>query len=214
MPIYQYECEITKEVIEEIVSLSLADQMEIDCPIHCRKFIEKASDSFRTNLERTHPIHYAHKIWSLPARTDLGAPTRVFINNRTGEMFTPISRFDQPPKGYREEQLKDSFQRTKFEKEYQRKLDATNEIVTHQLESQKAATTKNRHDDLNARMNAVQREIDPVTGEQVEFTLDHREKEVLKKAMNRTKKKKFRPRSSDFKFAINHNDRSNIDEVK
>lgn len=214
MPIYEFECEFTGDIKEVILPLSEADNDRMFCPIHCRPYVEEYKEKFVTNMGRRFPLHSAVKIWSLPARTDLGAPTRVFINNRTGEIFTPISKSDQAPIGYHEEQLKDSIQRSKFEKEYQRKLDATNEIVTHELESQKAAITKRRHDDINSRMNAVQRETDPVTGKEVEYTLDHRDKEVLKKAMNRTKKKKFRPRTSDFKFAVNHNNRNNLDEVK
>lgn len=200
MPIYEFECPIHGR-FEKILSLSDADIPSVFCE-H-----STAANRIKCGMSSV-------RCWSLPARTDLGAPTRVFINNRTGEMFTPISKYDQAPRGYHEEQLKDSIQRSKFEKEYQRKLDATNEVVTHELESQKAAITKRRHDDINARMNAVQRETDPVTEKEVEYTLDHRDKEVLKKAMNRTKKKKFRPRTSDFKFAVNHNDRNNLGEVK
>lgn len=217
MPIYQYSCEITGQVVEQILPLEFADYIEIDCPIHCRKSIEADGEGFKTHLEKTHPMHYAQKIWSLPGNIQIGSPTKIFINNKTGEIFTPFSRHDKPPNGYHEKELKSPIERSKFEKEQQRRADAENQLTSHVLDSMKSEARKNRHDNLKAKMNAVQREeIEGPDGkkETIEFTLDHKDKSLLNKAMQRSNKKPKKEKKTDVKFAINHYNPSNMDQVK
>lgn len=202
MPIIEYKC-LEGHITEVIYHLSDYPYPEKigceDCAIFCGS------------------VEFAEKIWSLPGNIQIGAPTKVFINNKTGEIFTPFSKYDRPPSGYHEKELKSPIERSKFEKEQQRRTDAENQLTSHVLDSMKSEARKNRHDNLKSRMNAIQREeVEKPDGkkEVVEFTLDHRDKALLSKAMERSKKKPKKEKKTDVKFAINHYNPSNMDQVK
>lgn len=208
MPIYEFECKVTGETIEKLFSLSQAHVTLMKCPIH------SVNDCVKKNLPMA---HLAQRIWSLPGNIQIGSPTKIFINNKTGEIFTPFSKHDKPPNGYHEKELKSPIERSKFEKEQQRRADAENQLTSHVLDSMKSEARKNRHDNLKAKMNAIQREeVERPDGkkEVVEFTLDHRDKSLLNKAMQRSNKKPKKEKKTDVKFAINHYDPSNMDQVK
>ncbi len=194
MPIYEFEC-AKHGVFERILPISFANQKtsecdEPDCLISCER------------------------VWSRPGNIQIGQPTRMFINQKNGEVFSPFSRFDKPPAGYKEIELKGPTERSKFEKEQQRRTDAQNQYTSHMLDTLKNESRKRRHDDLSAKMNAVQREVDPATGETVEFTLETRDKELLKRTMNRTKKRPAREKKSEMMLAVNHFDKNNMDQMK
>lgn len=200
MPIYEFECSEGHK-IEKIFNIS-------ECPdkIPCED-----CSMFGGSME------FMEKVWSVPGNIQIGQPTKMFINTRTGEPFAPMSRYDKPPSGYKEIELRNPIERAKFEKEQQRRTDASNQFTSHMLDSLKSEARKNRHDNLNSRMNAIQREefVDKDGKTQVqEFTLDHKDKELVKKAMERSKKRSRREKKSNVMIAANHYDKNNLDEIK
>jgi hypothetical protein len=196
MPIYEFECPLDKRRFEVILGIDMADKKKFICT--CDSPI----------------LHMAERIWSLPGNVQLGEATKIFVNNQTGDVFTPVSRFDKPPKGYHAKELKGPIERTKFEKEQQHRVDGRNQFISHHLDSLKSEARKNRQDDTKARLNSVQREVlpNPQTGkdEVVEYSLDHKEKALLKNAMERSNRKKRKEKKSDVLLAINHQDSSNV----
>lgn len=198
MPIYEFECPV-HGIFEVIADLKFCDIKYAKCTIN------------ETCAE------ICIKVWSIPGNIQIGSPTKVFVNNKTGEIYTPFSRYDKPPSGYHEQELRNPIERSKFEREQQRRVDAENQLTSHVLDSMKSQARKNRHDNLKARQNAVQRETytDHEGKEQkVEFTLDHKDKELLNKAMERSKKKPRKEKKSDVMLAINHYNPSNMDQIK
>lgn len=200
MPIYEFECPV-HGIFETILPL-ISSELKL---IQCGWAVDRNNFCYEA----------ATKVWSIPAGDlSIGKPTRIFINERTGEPFSPLKPYDKPPRGYREVELRNPSERSKFEKEQQRRIDVQNQLTSHILDSMKSEARKNRHDNLNAKMNAIQREKDPVTGETVEFTLDYKDKALVKKAMERSKKKKVKEKTSNAVIAINHYNSSNLDEIK
>lgn len=200
MPLYEYECP-AGHITEKLFPINNSP-VQIDCP--------RCWDWGRE-------IKTADKIWSVPGNIQIGLPTRIFMHHKTGEVFTPFSRFDKPPAGYIEKELKDPIARSKFEKEQQRKVDAENQLTSHVLDSMKSQARNNRHDNLKAKMNAIQRET--ITNregkeETIEFTLDHKDKQLINKAMERSKNKPRKEKKTEVKLAINHYNPSNMDQVK
>lgn len=201
MPIYEFECPIHGR-FEIILPLTKSNSKFAFCG-----FPNKDEQGFACGIK-------AERIWSLPGNIQIAKPTRMFVNNKDGSVFSPIKESDKPPKGYHEIELKGPAERSKFEKEQQHRIDGQNQLTSHILDSMKSEARKNRHDNLKSRMNAIQREVDPNTGKEIEFTLDHKDKALIEKAMNRSKKKPMKEKKSNVMLAVNHDDRSNLDEVK
>lgn len=200
MPIMEYECPAGH--ITEKIFLFSNTPIIIDCPI-C------------WNIEKV--LRTASKIWSLPGKIDIAPPTKIFVNNKTGDIFTPQSRYDKPPNGFHEKELRNPIERSKFEKEQQHKVNARNQTMSHALDSLKSEARKRRHDNLNAKMNAIQKEEfvnKEGKKETIEFTLEEKDKLLVKKAMERSKKKPIKEKQSNVMLAINHQNSSNMDEVK
>lgn len=187
MPIYEFQC--VKGHITETIVLSNYLSNHILCP--------DMSNDMRCGLP-------AERIWSAPANIQIGKPTRVFQNPANGKTIVASSDYDKPPYGYIETQLSGPIERSRFEKEEQRKLDITNEIVTRQLENTRLATKKNRHDDLKANMSRLAAESDNPSGAEA----------FIKSAMNRKKKPKHGARKSEVKLAVNHNNANNMSDAK
>lgn len=202
LPIYQYKCVLSEEIIELILPLSDSDRRRVVCPIHYpSQFTSERKNIIEINYSL---YHDAEKVWSAPANIQIGKPTRVFQNPSNGKTIVASSDYDKPPYGYIETKLSGPIERSRFEKEQQAKLDITNEIVTHQLETTREATKKNRHDDIRANMSKLAAESDNPSGAEA----------FIKAAMNRKKKPKHGPRKSEVKLAINHNNSNNMSEAK
>ncbi len=178
MPIYEYQCEKTGFTFEVIFKSwkGFALLNKIQCQIHTDQ-------------------HEAEKIWSTPANINIGKPTVVFKNPKTGDLLVATHDQDAPPFGYVKEELKNPIERSKFEKEAQTRKNAENEVTTEYLRSQHAQTRRNLHADLNARMS--------------EFPNDGT-REFLKESMNRRSKRKFPEKKTDVKLTVNHTDSSNL----
>jgi hypothetical protein len=221
MPIYEYQCVKNPEhIFEKFYKLEDSDRKYVQCSIcfsiKCKEHgVENPTDaniSLRSMIYVRTPL--AERIWSIPGNISIGKPTRVFIDQRTGQTFTPTSEYEKAPRGCREIELKNPIERSKFEHEQQTITDAKNEVISHSLNSMREEATRKRHDDLKARMNTIQRDIDPISGEEVRYSLDEKSKDLLKKSMNRSNQKKEKIKKSDVMLAINHTDRSNLTEVK
>lgn len=191
MPIYVYECDETGERFEEIHSLDFADIQKVRCKFH--------KEGLRIITDK----HLATKVVAAPANIQLGKPTRVFINPGNGKTQIAISEHQPAPWGFQEVLLRDPIERAKFEKSEQQRLDVTNEIVTHQMETAKAESTKARHADINANMGTLAADSDNPTAAEA----------LIKAAMSRPKKKKAGPRKSEGILAVNHMDSSNMQDV-
>ena len=190
MPIYEFECPLGHRR-ERIFYVN-------ECPnsVECHTAIEEVYCSLK-----------AERVWSAPANIQIGKPTKVFLNPRTGATQIATSEHEKAPRGFVTRELSGPIERSRFEKEEQRKLDVTNEIVTHQLDAQKEETRKNRQADTLSNLSKLAAESDNPAG------AEH----LIKKALERTRRKKRiteRPRRSEVHLAVNHQDSSNIGEVK
>lgn len=186
MPIYEFECD--KGHRTEGLYISLFTKKEMVC-----QFLINNIPCGRK----------AEKVWSAPANIQIGKPTRVFENKHTGETMVASSDYDQPPKGCTIRELKGPIERSKFEHEEQIKLNMTNAIVTAQIEEQRAATKKNRHDDINSNLSKLASDSDNPSGAEA----------MIKSAMKRNRPKK-NPRRSEVHLAVNHSNASNLSEAK
>lgn len=183
MPIYEFECEAGH--ITETIVLSKYLQNHILCPK-----IEKETEEgiARCSLP-------AERIWSAPANINIGKPTIIFKNKLTGEFDIATNEHQTPREGFVKEELRNPIERSKFEREAQKRRNAENEITTEYLKTQHAETRKNRHAEINAKMSTF-----PNDGT----------REFLKKVMERKSKRKFPEKKSDVKLTVNHTDSSNL----
>jgi hypothetical protein len=213
MPLYEFECP-AGHITEKIFSIKDCPNI-IDCSYKVDRKIQSVSGTNKSIVMDC--LLPAEKIWSIPGNIQLGEPTKVFVNNKTGDVFTPATKSDRPPKGYHEKELKGPIERTKFEKEQQHRVNGRNQFMSHHLDLLKSEARKNRQDDTKARMNAIQREevVNPQSGktETIEYSLDHKEKALLKKAMERSAKKPMKEKKSEVKLAVNHSNTSNMADI-
>ncbi len=186
MPIYQYECCLTGEIGEVIFPISEANKKYITCPTH------------KNSVDR----HVAEKIWSLPTYPSHGKPTVIYRNPLTGDTRVAILENQQTPDGYEKIELKTPMARSAAEKQMQERNSAEDEYVTERNRYLKEATQKNRHDDLKARMGTLTKDSDNPSA-----AID-----LLKAGMNRNRKKKLPPKKTEFHFAVNHENKSNLDK--
>lgn len=187
MPIYQYSCLQTGEIVDLILPLSDYNKKEIMCPIHAADFHLGGDKKY---------WHNAEKIWSIPAYPSHAPSTIIYRNPQTGEVRTAVLRNQETPDGFVKEELKTPFERTKVEHELQTKADIENEIVTERRRFMKDESTKNRHDDAEANMSRF----------------DSQTQNLLKAAMKRSKKKEIPKKKSEFHFAVNHENSSNLNK--
>lgn len=191
MPIYEFEC--TNGHITETIVLSNYLSDHILCP-----HIEKETEAGTTRCSLP-----AYRIWSKPANIQIGKPTIVFENPQTGQTQIATFEHQETPRGFIKRELKGTFERSTFEKSEQRRLDATNEIVSHELEMSKEAARKARHNEINANMSSLAAESDNPSG------AEH----LIRSALNRPKRNKIKPRRSEGILAVNHMDQSNLKDV-
>lgn len=195
MPIYEFDCPIHGR-FEQIFSLSAFN--EIRDGIMCSRLLVLEGK----NREQLYCGEVAEKVWSLPAYPSHGIPTVIYKNPRTGEIRTAILRNQETPAGYEKIELKTPFERTKAEKEMQENANAENGYVTERNRYLKEETQKNRHNDLKARMGTITKDSENPSAAA----------DLLKVGMARSRKKKLPPKKTEFHFAINHNNQSNLDK--
>lgn len=194
MPIYEFECPIHGR-FEQILNKNLS---EIQC-------------GFRGEGEnRIYCYKICEKVWSLPGNIQIALPTRVFINPRTNQAQVAISQYDKPPVGYIEKELKDPIQRSKFEREDNARVHIQDEVDTYKMDMRRQAHQKLRHDEITAKMNSLQTEVHPDTGEQIKHFLEPKTKSMLKDAMQHSSKKRVPKKETVRKLAVNHYNSSNL----
>lgn len=136
------------------------------------------------------------RIWSLPANINIGKPTIIFRNSKNpNDVQVATSSTDKAPIGFLIEELHGPIERSKFERERQKILDVENEIITESVRLRDNETRKNRHAEINANMSNLP---------------DDGTRELMKFAMQRTRKKKERTKKSAVRLDINHIDSSNL----
>lgn len=200
MPLYEYSCLVTGETKEVLMSISDYDLKEIRCPIHCGKVVQATNERFRISgfkvkTEQYYPLHKAEKVFSAPANINIGKPTIIFRDPKTGRTEVAGSDYDTPPQGYIKELLSNPIERSKFEREEQRRVDLANEIITEKMKQDHSETRKNRHADIESRMGDISNDGT---------------REFLRKAMQRKSKRKFPEKKSQVKLTVNHTDSSNL----
>lgn len=138
---------------------------------------------------------FSERVSSIPANINIGKPTIIFRDPKTGRTELAASDYDTPPQGYIKELLSNPIERSKYEREEQKRVDLANEIVSEKMKQDHAETRKNRHADIESRMN--------------DFPNDGT-REFLRKAMARKSKRKFPEKKSQVKLTVNHTDSSNL----
>lgn len=193
MPIYEFECpvhgrfEMLFHLFEyDIVKDGLPCALDFDCN------------------------ETAEKIWSLPGNIQIAPPTRVFINTTTNQAQVAVSKYDKPPAGYIEKELKDPIQRSKFEKEDNARVHIQDEVDTYNMDQRRQSHQKLRHDELKSKINSLQTEVHPDTGEQIKHFLEPKTKSMLKDAMQHSSKKRVPKKETVRKLAVNHYNSSNL----
>lgn len=128
-------------------------------------------------------------------------PTTIFRNaNNPNDIRIAVYKNQEVPHGYIKEELKTPMERSRVEREMARVQDAQDDFDTAKREFVTNHVRKERHADLNARMNSLVKNAE--NPEQA--------KALLKSAMNRTNKKKVPRKKSQLHFSINHTDSSNM----
>lgn len=188
MPLIEYECPNCFSIIEKLYKLVEYPYPEtIEC-LYC------LGDNGGTVL--------ASIIWSKPATNQIGKPTIVFTNPRTGESQIATSQYDSPPPGFVKEELKGSIERSKFEQQ-QNRINAEQDDIYNETIRQKREEFKKNHIDLiNQHMSDdVASSDNPALAEG-----------LMKKAIERIRKKPAlkKKRRTEFTFDINHKDKSNL----
>lgn len=205
MPIYEFECPI-HGIFERLFPLRL--YKEICNGILCEYPISEFGKGIIK--EDLYCGETAEKIWSLPGNIQIAPPTRVFISPKTNQAQVAISQYDKPPVGYIEKELKDPIQRSKFEKEDNARVHIQDEVDTYKMDQRRQSHQKLRHDELKSKMNSLQTEVHPDTGEKIKHFLEPQTKFMLKKAMEHSNKKRVPKKETVRKLAVNHYNSSNL----
>lgn len=169
---------------------------EFECPNgHKFEIVRVSAFDFGTTFKCTCGA-IGDRIWSLPANINIGKPTIIFRNASDPTDVQVASHSEaQVPYGFVKEELHNPIERSKFEKERQKILDAKNELITESVKLRDEATRKARHDDINSRMSSLP---------------DDGTRDLMKFAMERSRKKKEKVKKSNVRLDVNHIDSSNL----
>jgi hypothetical protein len=184
MPIYEFSCPIHGRFE---LWFSLSDCERIQNGIPCK---------FESCKER------AEKEWSQVTYPSHGLATTIFRNPRTGDIRTAVMRNQETPAGYVREDLKTPMDRSRVEREMQNNANEENEYVTERNRYLKEETQKNRQADLKARLGTITKDSENPSAAAY----------LVKKAMLRNRKRKLPPKKTEFHFAVNHQNKSNLDK--
>lgn len=140
------------------------------------------------------------KIWSKPANISLGEPSIVYKNPETGETQIAVNKNEPPPRGFEKIELRNPIERSKFEKEENEKYSARNRQLVAEREFNSEQMKKNRRDDVKAKLSdiAAHSENPNVT------------ENLMRASMNRKNKKRKVETETNFRFAVNHSDSTNL----
>jgi hypothetical protein len=190
MPIYQYKC-LDGHITEKILTISEMERSEHKQNLHCDVKVNKygeeddSGDYCDLILER---------IPSVFNTAQVGKPSIIFRNLKTGELQNATSEYQAAPRGFVKEELKGPFERSKFEKEYNTKMDMQDDIVTEEKRQRVSENQKARQDKLKRNLSKIAGKSDnPSTV-----------KSLMKSAMERNRKKeRVSRKKTNFRFEVN-----------
>lgn len=197
MPIYTFECKLHGrfEKIFPIRELERLKKEGIECELNKGTgFAHLTGDGFGNGR--------AYLVPSLPANIQIGQPTIIFKDLRTGKAQVATSKYETPPPGFVKEEIRGSIERTKFENEQNKLASFEDEVYNTNREIERELLRKHIIDDANANMNS-----DAAKSDNPEAT-----KHLMKKAIEHIQKKpKLRKkRKTEFRLDVNHLDKSNL----
>jgi putative FmdB family regulatory protein len=189
MPIYEYECP-THGKFERLRPIHVDSSKALCYDDGCMNDCEKVFSQFSTLSNSKSTVY--------------------FENPQTHEVRLAASDYDSNPVGFEKKEAKGLGGRLKLEKDLQKQ---DSEIQKGRYYSQvmtKNILTNKRHDNIKANFNTVHKIIDEDTGQQTgTYTYDDQTKDLMKQAMNRSKKTEPRFKQRDMIFDVNHKDKSN-----
>lgn len=142
------------------------------------------------------------KIWSAPARIQIGKPTIVFTNPQTGEARIAVHEHEQAPAGFTRTELKSSIERSAFEHQ-QNAIAAHQDDVYNEMIVQKREDARRQIID-NAKAHASDDASISDNPSATKSLMDAAIKHV------RSKPTQKRKRKTEFRFDVNHLDKSNL----
>jgi hypothetical protein len=183
MPIYEYDCPEHGQ-FERLQSIKFAEvKYSICCPVEgCNLICDKLAP-------RT-------------ANIQLGKPTIVFTNPQTGLSQIATSEHEQPPAGFIKKELKGPIERSKFEHQENSKASLEDAIYNENIRQGREAAREHLYKDIDKNMRE-----DAATSDNPAETV--RLMEAAKKHIA-NKKPKNRKRKTEFRFDVNHKDKSNL----
>jgi hypothetical protein len=186
MPIYELECAKCGVVEEVYYSSYKTYQEDAEATIDHSQFGASCGG-------------YMTMIWSLPANLQIGKPTIVFKDPKTGDAIVAVHPHQPTPEGYIKEEIKGSIERSKFEIQQNKLHHEKDEIYNLTAQMQRDEVRKANHDQVKAELNAIADSSDNPLAT----------KELMKAALNRPARE-LKKRKTEFKLDVNHLDKSNL----
>jgi hypothetical protein len=190
MPIYEYEC-LDGHINERILTIKEMEskyfQEDLTCCVKINKYGELDENGDNCGL-------LLHKVQSTFNTTQVGKPSLIFRNPKTGAIQVSTHEYQVPPSGFVKEELRNPAERTKFEKEYNERMRVQDEIQTEKRRLETSDSQKNRQDDLKSRLSSI-----AAKSENPSMT-----ESLVKNAMKRNRKKERVPKKkTNFHFEVN-----------
>jgi hypothetical protein len=183
MPIYDYECPIHGQFWKIQSKEFGAVKYSICCP----------EDDCNAVCDKLPP---------LTANLQLGKPTIVFTNPQTGLSQIATSEHEQPPAGFVKKELKGPIERSKFEQQENSKASFEDAVYNENLRQGREEARKHIFQDIENNMRE-----DAAASDNPAETV--RLMEAAKKHIQ-NKKPAEKKRRTEFRFDVNHKDKSNL----
>jgi hypothetical protein len=183
MPIREYRCLKTNESFEVVEIVVKNPEQTIICKLHC-------------DLDGTYSClpHHAELQISSFNTTQIGKPSIVFRNPKTGEIQNASFEHQPVPAGFVKEELRNPAERTKFEKEYNQKMAQQDDIVTEMRRQKMDENQKSRQDKNKANLSKIAARSDNPSAT----------KSLLRSAMTRNRKRERVPKKkTNVHFDVN-----------
>jgi hypothetical protein len=199
MPLYEFECAMGHR-FEKLFPISKLEEVKkngIPCeggyqsPQGTAHFVGEEFGNGR-----------AYLVPSRVANIQIGQPTIVFKDPRTGVAQIATSRYDSPPPGFIKEEIRGSIERTKFENEQNKLASFEDEVYNTNREMERELLRKSIIDDTNANAS-----IDAAQSDNPSAT-EHLMKRAIEHIRNKPKLRK--KRKTEFRLDVNHLDKSNL----
>jgi hypothetical protein len=187
MPIYEFICADNHKIEKYMTlqELNTIDYRDLICPF----VIGTRNANF--NILCALPLEKIHSTFNT---TQVGKPSIVFRNRKTGEIQVASSEHEQAPYGFVKEELKTPFERSRFEKEYNKKMSEQDDVQTEMRRQKMADNQKLRQDRNRKNLSKIAGKADNPSAA----------KSLMRKAMERNRKRERVPKKkSNFRFEVN-----------